>query len=77
MSFSFFSDQVGDSRGRRGKWQTEKDMAEELNQKEEERCKQKAEKVALGEWPTPVKWPAKWTQKVSILIDQTIRIISA
>ena len=68
---------MGDSRGRREKWQTEKDMAEELNQKEEERHKQKAEKVALGEWPTPVKWPAKSTLKVSILIDQTIHIISA
>ena len=30
MSFSFFSDRMGDSRGRREKWQTEKDMAEEL-----------------------------------------------
>ena len=30
MSFSFFSDQVGDSRGRREKRQTEKDMAEEV-----------------------------------------------
>ena len=33
------------------------------------RHKQKAEKVALGEWPTPVKQPAKLTQKVSIPID--------
>ena len=27
---SFFSDWMGDSRGKREKWQTEKDMAEEL-----------------------------------------------
>ena len=79
MSFSFFSDRVGDSRGRREKQQTEKDMAEELKQKEEERHKQKAEEVALGEWPTPVKWSAKSTKgattrtlstwKVNIPID--------
>ena len=35
----FFSDRMGDSRGKREKQQTEKDMAEELKQKDEERHK--------------------------------------
>ena len=30
LCLSHFSDRMGDSRGKREKWQTEKDMAEEL-----------------------------------------------